>query len=88
MDLHTGQIDLKSQTGKGSEFMILLPSIKKTLRNALYQLNENGQTTNVVTKAAEPELIELAKSLNIVAQWKSLQQDEIKLILKEIEMNY
>lgn len=88
VDLHTGQIDLKSQTGKGSEFMILLPSIKKTLRNALYQLNENGQTTNVVTKAAEPELIELAKSLNIVAQWKSLQQDEIKLILKEIEMNY
>ena len=88
VELHSGQIDLKSHLDQGSEFTIILPSVKKVLRNTLYELIENGHALSVITKAAEEELVELAKSLKIVAQWKSLQQNEINLIIREIELNY
>ncbi len=88
VDLHLGQIDLKSEVGVGSEFTILLPSVKKVLRSALFQLVENGTCSNMVTKAAEEEVTKLAKSLNIMAQWKSLQSTEVDKILKIIENEY
>ncbi len=88
VDLHLGQLDLKSELGAGSEFTVLLPSVKKVLRSALYQLTENGTCTNMVTQVAEDEVLKLAKGLNIMAQWKSLQPTEIDMILKVIENEY
>lgn len=85
VDLHLGQIDLKSEVGQGSEFTVILPSLKKVLRHTLYELTENGSCSNMMTKSAEHDLTKLAENLGIVAQWKSLKQREIDLILQEIE---
>ncbi|NLJ70287.1 MAG: hypothetical protein GX328_02325 [Clostridiaceae bacterium] len=87
VDLHLGQIDLKSEIGKGSDFTITLPGVKKTMRTALYELTENGLCTNNVTKAAEADLNLLAKQLGIVAKWKSLQQREVDALFKAIDVS-
>lgn len=88
IDLHSGQIDLKSEAGQGSEFTILLPRPKKVLRSTLYELTEKGSCSNMVTKSAEDDLRKLAEELGIVAQWKSLKQRDIDLILQEIENRF
>lgn len=86
VELHLGQIDIKSSVGKGTEFTVFLPSVKKTLRRALFELTENGVCSNTVTMAAEADLEKLAERLGIVAKWKSLQEIEIDALLKAIDV--
>ncbi len=85
VDLHLGQLDLKSAENKGSEFTVLLPGVKKVMRRCLYELTEKGSCSNMVTKSATEKLEDLAHSLNIMAQWNSLQETDINRILKAIE---
>ncbi|HHU53818.1 MAG TPA: cell wall metabolism sensor histidine kinase WalK [Clostridiaceae bacterium] len=87
VDLHLGQIDLKSEIGKGSDFTVTLPGVKKTMRTALYELTENGSCSHNITKAAQADLDILAEKLGIMAKWKSLQQREIDAIFKAIDVS-
>lgn len=85
VELHQGSISLVSSLGRGSEFTVLLPGVAKVMRQALYELTHEGVCASRITEAAARDLEQLAESMNIVAQWKSLSHNDYQALLNRID---
>lgn len=87
VDLHDGQISVRSREKQMSEFTVILPGYKKSLRNLLLNSEAGSGISHVILPAVIRDLERIAHEQNIVAKWDSLQGAELTALLEAIE-NY
>ena len=84
VEINQGTISVSSALSHGSEFTIMLPSADKVLLQTLKELVKDGQASTKVNEMAAQDLEQLAQSMGLVAQWKSLTSSEITALQAKI----
>ncbi len=85
VNLHGGEISVRSREQQMSEFTIILPSHKKSLRDLLLSTAGGQEVSSIIRPVVAADLESIAQGLNIVAKWDSLQGAEQATLLEAIE---
>ena len=85
VQLHRGKLTVSSALGQGSEFILMLPSAHKSMREAFIGLTGGERRTDLMTRAAEQEWTQIKEDLGISTGWKHLSGDEAAALVAKIE---